>query len=559
MAVAVIIPALRPSRSLAELVARLAGMRFEHIVIVDDGSGAAYREVFSACAEFPGVDLLRHSENLGKGAALKTGIRHVLSEYPDLEGVVTADADGQHAPEDIARVAARLAELPCHLVLGSRQFGRQVPWRSRIGNLMTRRLVRLLVGHNLKDTQTGLRAIPRSLLPRLLEIGSSGYDFELDMLIAARHNGCAIEEVDIRTVYEPGNPTSHFNPLLDSMRVWFVLLRFVLLSLTTAALDNLIFLVAFSATGSIVQSQVIGRAGAVLFNYNAARRAVFLSRERHRTQMPRYILLVIASGLASYALIVLLRSWFAWPVPAAKMAAESVLFIANFAVQREFVFRRNEAAAATDWYRYYLKTPFTARITRRYTAAVLVSALKRFTGGKVRTVVEFGGGNSCFLDDVCRQLQPDMYHVVDTSEYGLELLRSRTGQDPRVQLHQQNVMAFDLEVEADAVFSVGLVEHFDPAGTRRAIENHLRVLRPGGHALISAPTPTWLYRAARNVVELLGIWRFPDERPLLSDEVRASVSGQGEIVFEKVLWPIVFTQRLTVIRKFAAGRSTSAT
>lgn len=559
MAIAVIVPAFRPSRSLAQLVARLAGQRFGHIVIVDDGSGAAYREVFSACAEFPGVEVFRHSENLGKGAALKTGIQHVLSGHPDVEGVVTADADGQHEPEDIARVAGRLTELPGHLVLGSRQFGPQVPWRSRIGNVVTRRLVRLLVGHNLKDTQTGLRAIPRSLLPRLLEIGSSGYEFELDMLIAARHHNCAIEEVDIRTVYEPGNPSSHFNPLFDSMRVWFVLLRFALLSLATAALDNLIFLAAFAATGSIAQSQAVGRAGAVLFNYSAARRAVFLSRERHHTLMPRYILLVIVSGLASYALILLLRSLFAWPVAAAKMTAESALFIANFAIQREFVFRRRETPAATDWRRYYLKTSFTARIARRYTAAVLVSALKRFTGGKVGAVVELGGGNSCFLEDICRRLHPDVYHVVDTSEYGLDLLRSRAGQDPRVRLHQQNVMAFDLEIEADAAFSVGLVEHFDPAGTRKAIETHLRVLRPGGHALISAPTPTWLYRAARSVLEILGTWRFPDERPLLADEIRASVSGKGEVVFEKVLWPLVLTQRLTVIRKFAAGQSAAAT
>jgi glycosyltransferase involved in cell wall biosynthesis len=559
MAIAVIVPALRPSRSLVQLVERLAGMRFEYIVLIDDGSGAAYRGVFSACAKFPGVEVLRHAENLGKGAALKTGIRHVLSGRPDVQGVVTADADGQHEPGDIARVAGRLAELPGHLVLGSRQFGLQAPWRSRIGNVVTRWLVRWLVGHNLKDTQTGLRAIPRSLLPRLLEIGSSGYEFELDMLIAARHHGCAIEEVDIRTVYEPGNPSSHFNPLLDSMRVWFVLLRFTLLSLATAVLDNLIFLAAFGATGSIAKSQVIGRAGAVLFNYSAARRAVFLSRERHRALMPRYLLLVIASGLASYALILLLRSWYAWPVAVAKMTAESVLFMANFAVQREFVFRRGEAATATDWRRYYLKTPFTARVARRYTTAVLVSALKRLTGGKVGTVVELGGGNSCFLEDVCRQLHPDVYHVVDTSEYGLELLRSRAGQDPRVRLHQQNVVALDLEIEADVAFSIGLVEHFDPAGTRKAIETHLAVLRPGGYALISAPTPTWLYRAARRVFEVLGIWRFPDERPLLAEELRACVAGQGEVVFEKVLWPLVFTQRLMVIRKFAAGESASAT
>ncbi len=109
MALAIVIPAFRPLQSLAQIVARLAEMRFERIAIVDDGSGAFYDETFSACARLPGVDLLRHPENLGKGAALKTGIRHILSVCPDIEGVVTADADGQHDPADIARVAARMA------------------------------------------------------------------------------------------------------------------------------------------------------------------------------------------------------------------------------------------------------------------------------------------------------------------------------------------------------------------------------------------------------------------------------------------------------------------
>jgi putative flippase GtrA len=273
--------------------------------------------------------------------------------------------------------------------------------------------------------------------------------------------------------------------------------------------------------------------------------------------MPRYLLLVVGSGLASYALIVLIRSLFAWPVAAAKMTAESILFMANFVIQREVVFRRAVDATATDWRRYYLKTPLLARITRRYTTGVLLSALKRFAGDEVRTVVELGGGNSCFVEEVFRQLHPDVYHVVDTSEYGLELLRDRAGQDPRLRLHRRDVTAPGLDIEADAAFSVGLVEHFDRTGTQKAIETHLGLLRPGGYALIFAPTPTWLYRAARSACEFLGIWRFPDERPLLAEEIRTCVSGKGEVVFEKVLWPLVFTQRLMVIRKFAAGHSAS--
>src|SRR5438874_2165468 len=84
-------------------------------------------------------------------------------------------------------------------------------------DLLTRRLLRLAVGCKLSDTQTGLRAIPRELIPRLLKVPSRGYEFELDMLILARQSGVGFREVPIQTVYLHGNQSSHFNPVLDSL------------------------------------------------------------------------------------------------------------------------------------------------------------------------------------------------------------------------------------------------------------------------------------------------------------------------------------------------------
>ena len=135
---AVVIPAYRPSAGLVDLVRALSEQDAPAIVIVDDGSGPEYREVFSRAADFPKVQLLRHAVNLGKGAALKTAINHVLCTFPALTGIVTADADGQHHPDDIRNVAAALMEQPESLILGSRSFDRDVPLRSRFGNVATR-------------------------------------------------------------------------------------------------------------------------------------------------------------------------------------------------------------------------------------------------------------------------------------------------------------------------------------------------------------------------------------------------------------------------------------
>src|ERR1035441_6972792 len=142
---AVLIPAYRPSASLPDVVRALAAKAVPAIVIVDDGSGPEYRDVFARAPAFPNVHMLRHATNLGKGAALKTGINYALCTFPGLVGIVTADADGQHHPDDIVRIADTLLARPDCLVLGSRTFHGDVPFRSRFGNSLTSMVVHALI------------------------------------------------------------------------------------------------------------------------------------------------------------------------------------------------------------------------------------------------------------------------------------------------------------------------------------------------------------------------------------------------------------------------------
>ncbi len=531
-----LIPAYRPGPELPQIVDAASGDGFAAIVVVDDGSGPAFAPVFERCR----ATVLRHEKNLGKGAALRTGIGYVLAHHPDC-GVITADADGQHHPDDILKVAARLEREPESMILGARGFDGDVPGRSRVGNRVSRLVFRMLMGQNLGDTQTGLRGIPRRLLRDLANMNSTGYEFEVDMLTAAKHLSVPIVEQPIRTIYAPGNPTSHFNPLKDSMRIGFVLARFTMLSLGTAVLDNLVFFLAIGLGAPA--AQVIARAVAVCVNYPLARRAVFLSKEPGATTLMRYLALVTGSGLVSFALLTLLQHRLGWNVLDSKIAAESALFIVNFIVQRDWVFVRGRASSATDWDNYYRSPTPTAHLTRRYTARTLIECMRNF-GGRIDQLVEFGGANSCFLASVRAEIAPRQYHVVDTNAYGLSLLDGRG-----VIAHQQDCRAVAEGIEADLAFSVGLIEHFDRTGTRDAIVSHFRVVKPGGCAIISFPTPTLLYRIARRITEAVGAWKFPDERPLDREEVMAAASALGHLEFEKILWPIVFTQRLMVFRK----------
>lgn len=336
----ILIPAYQPGDSVIDLVRELSKSTVSAMVVVDDGSGPAFSGIFAQVGKLPRVTILRHAANLGKGAALKTGMRHILLTYPHAAGVVTADADGQHHPVDILKVSSRLGESPQSLIMGVRGFEGAIPFRSRLGNQITRRVMRVVLGSDLTDTQSGLRAIPRALMEQLLAVPAAGYEFELEMLVAAKHLGVEVIQQRIRTIYEPHNPSSHFHPLCDSMRIYFVLLRFSLISILSAALDNLLFFLAIQGGASLIAAQLGARVVSVLFNYSAVRKAAFHSGEAHRVVLPRYLALVATNVLLSYVGIRWLTSVFPLNLFAAKAMAETLLFFVNFLIQRDLVFTR---------------------------------------------------------------------------------------------------------------------------------------------------------------------------------------------------------------------------
>ena len=222
MNIAVLIPAYQPDAKLVGLVEALRA-EFPHVVIVDDGSTGC-EETFEAIRGRV-VALLVHPANRGKGAALKTGFAWIREHLPDVAGVVTADADGQHAPEDIRRIAEATATRKGGIVLGVRTFEGPIPFRSRWGNGWTRILFRLLTGLAIRDTQSGLRGIPSDMLDRMLALRGDRYEYETRMLVDARRHVQPPLQIPIKTVYIEGNSSSHYRPLCDTLltqaALWF--------------------------------------------------------------------------------------------------------------------------------------------------------------------------------------------------------------------------------------------------------------------------------------------------------------------------------------------------
>jgi glycosyltransferase involved in cell wall biosynthesis len=230
-----LIPAYEPDDNLVRLVASIrAGTGT--VVVIDDGSGREHAQTFDAVRALGG-DVIGYPVNRGKGHALKHGFAHIAARYPGSD-VVCADGDGQHTVGDLRLVADELLDHRDSVVLGARRFDGEVPAKSRFGNDLTRVVFRCATGRHLQDTQTGLRGYPAWMLGWLLSIDGARYEYEMEVLLAAKRAGIGFREVPVQTVYLDGNASSHFRPIRDSIRVYVTFLRFGLSSVTAFALKR---------------------------------------------------------------------------------------------------------------------------------------------------------------------------------------------------------------------------------------------------------------------------------------------------------------------------------
>ncbi len=348
----VIIPAYRPDERLWRLATEVldAGYR---LIVVDDGGGEDYLPIFE------GLDqraiILRHPENRGKGAAIKTGLAHLrtlTADYdpknPPLVGIM--DADGQHLTSDMTRVFAGAAENPDKLTLGVRVVGKEMPFRSRFGNSITRTVFRLLTGAKVSDTQTGLRAHSVALIPEMLAVEGDRYEYEMAVLTRMAHRRIGFHEVPIATLYEDRqNSTSHFRVIRDSARIYGTLLKFAGSSLISFLVDyglfNLfIFLLAFITlpfTGAyeLIIANVAARIVSGCVNYYLNCRYVFGRKPSIKTA-GEYFLLALVVLAINTGVLYLFNMIPGMPVAICKLLTEICVFFGNYLVQKKIIFRK---------------------------------------------------------------------------------------------------------------------------------------------------------------------------------------------------------------------------
>lgn len=344
--VVIVIPAYQPNEKIMSEFMVEVKENFEHIVIVNDGSGDEYDNFFKRLKD-DGYDVLTHSVNLGKGRALKTAINHVLNAYPDAIGMVSADCDGQHIVKDIQNVVAKLKENPNRLVIGSRNFDEEhVPLRSSFGNKMTRGVFAAFVGIKITDTQSGLRAFGTDIMKTFLRVAGERYEYETNMLIECKEKDIKIEEVVISTVYIDNNATSHFNPIKDSINIYKLFLKFIIAAFSSFIIDIGLFSLLVCTlpemdcgiVTKIVVSTVIARIISSLYNFFVNSKMVF-KKANHSSIVKYYILVIVQMFVSAFAVSALYDN-LGGSATFIKLLVDTVIFIVNFYLQREWVFKK---------------------------------------------------------------------------------------------------------------------------------------------------------------------------------------------------------------------------
>lgn len=331
----VLIPAYEPRETFLRLIQDIREYCHMEVIIIDDGSGKDYEPIFKR-AKALGSTVLYHPNNLGKGAALKTGFRYLINVGEE-QGVICADCDGQHRVEDICKVAEETCKDDKTVVLGARQFTGKVPFRSKFGNYVTRKVFSLREGYEIYDTQTGLRGYPAAMLPWLCKVEGDRFEYEMNVLLKLKSSGYFVKEIMIDTIYEKGNESSHFRPLIDSFQIYMPLVKFTTSSLLAALLDFGLLLFFQGLLHQLLFSVVLSRSMSSIFNYSCNKYFVFQGKQSHIKSTSKYFMLVVVIMVLNYILLNAIV-YTGIPLAFAKIITEIALFLFSYITQRKLVF-----------------------------------------------------------------------------------------------------------------------------------------------------------------------------------------------------------------------------
>lgn len=338
-----LVPSYEPDFNLLDVAKELLENDF-NVVVVNDGSGEKYNEVFNKLPKE--VHYLSYETNGGKGYALKYGMKYIRDNFNDC-AVVTMDSDGQHKVKDAIRICeeCELQEIDS-LILGSRFFDKKAPFKSRFGNFMARTSFLISTHHKIYDTQTGLRAFKSNLLDMMIGIKGDRYEYEMNVLLEAIKREVPIKEVKIETIYINNNAGTHYNPFKDTMKIFKEVIKFSLSSLIGFGVDyaafTLLTLIPSEWPYWLIMCNIIARIISASVNFTINYKLVFKSKSNVLLAIVKYACLALFILGCGTLFLWLLVDKAGMNKYLAKILVEVTMFIISWLIQRLFVFRKGK-------------------------------------------------------------------------------------------------------------------------------------------------------------------------------------------------------------------------
>lgn len=355
---AIILPVYNPDEKFAGFVNDLVKSGFEDIIVINDGSRADCVHFFEEAEKLSQVTLITHEVNKGKGAALKSAFIYLSENRENVECAVTCDGDGQHDIGSIKKCIDAYDKRPGTVIIGGRDFDSpNVPKKNRMGNKLSSRVFKFACGIKLKDTQTGLRIIPESCFEFFSTLKGDRYEYETNMLIAIVNKNIPYYEERIETIYIDDNATSHFNPFIDSIKIYVVVLayflKFALSSIISWGSDIIIYAILqiilernmVNATTQVLICTVASRVISSFVNYVINKNGVFKSSDGMSKTVLKYYILAFCQMIASYLLVSIFVSMFQASgifELMIKCVVDFCLFFFSYNIQRKLIFKNKK-------------------------------------------------------------------------------------------------------------------------------------------------------------------------------------------------------------------------
>ena len=346
----VIIPAYQPDEEMIGVIRELRQNGVSNIIVVDDGSGAAYTEFFQRAREEYGCSLIHHAENLGKGRALKSAFNMILGSEDEILGCVTMDCRGSFFCSDILKVMDELAVHPTDLIMGKRVLDvSRMTKKSRVGNKVLQLSFHYLVGILVTDVQSGLRGIPLSYMRKLMNVKGERYEFDTNMLINCKKCSVIVREVPLETVYSARRNQEQYRAIRDNLSIYLTFATYIFTSMFASIVDLILFMIFCDMLGRfhvlsgtqmyVVIATAMARCVSATVNYRLNYRIVFRTKSAQTSTFAKWVILCIVQMAMSATAVSVLHGLIGGPEILFKIPVDFCLFFFSYYFSREFVYQ----------------------------------------------------------------------------------------------------------------------------------------------------------------------------------------------------------------------------